>query len=367
MSSQAKGCAIKGMGEVAMGVELFFRERGHEDEGAERIVLAVDDTDDLTRATSTGAIAQMIADEAAGMGGRVLMGITRHQLLLDEAVPYTSHNSVMAFEVLMPRGCAARLRAAAIEVIAGNRAASSDPGLAVAVVPSATPVGEGVDRASDLVAFGKRAKSSFCSIKDAYALAAAVPWVTLSAHGGDESGVVGALAGIGLRLSGADGRFRGKWDLGRICSAKGRLPAGDVAAAVSKRRGGDVRIVAEGEGALSPGMPLALVHEAKPVFEQGAITFVCDIVDGVAVPHVAVGPAFSSGAQDGEAGGAAGSYGTCSAFELDNDAEERLDGNEDCRNCLNRRLVEGGIVCMLGRKIGLGHRMRAVDVRTHRI
>jgi len=39
--------------------------------------------------------------------------------------------------------------------------------------------------------------------------------VHLSEHGGTGGGIIGALAGIGLRLWGNDGRFRGWFHLGR--------------------------------------------------------------------------------------------------------------------------------------------------------
>ena len=49
-----------------------------------RIYICVDDTDDLTKSTSTGKIADMIAQEIVKMGGTMDKGITRHQLLLHD-------------------------------------------------------------------------------------------------------------------------------------------------------------------------------------------------------------------------------------------------------------------------------------------
>ena len=37
--------------------------------------------------------------------------------------------------------------------------------------------------------------------------------IHLSEHGGKGIGVIGALAGVGLRMSGNDGRFRGKIEI----------------------------------------------------------------------------------------------------------------------------------------------------------
>ena len=60
-----------------------------------KIILCIDDTDDLTKETSTGAIAQKIATKLQEKGGKLIDGISRHQLLLHEEIDYTSHNSSM--------------------------------------------------------------------------------------------------------------------------------------------------------------------------------------------------------------------------------------------------------------------------------
>jgi hypothetical protein len=177
------------------------------------VLISVDDTDDLTKATSTGHIAELIVDEAAAMGGRMVLGITRHQLLLDERVPYTSHNSCMVACVEMPQGSAEELRCRAVEIIGTHSAADADPGLCIAKLPSGASLEGDFDV---LVGFGWAATREYCSKERAYEVASLLPWVTLSEHGGDGQGVVGALAGIGLRLSGNNGRFRGALDLSAV-------------------------------------------------------------------------------------------------------------------------------------------------------
>ena len=65
-----------------------------------RIYICVDDTDDLTKSTSTGRIADMIGKAITKKyGGRVDKGVTRHQLLIHEDIDYTSHNSSMCTQV----------------------------------------------------------------------------------------------------------------------------------------------------------------------------------------------------------------------------------------------------------------------------
>ncbi len=86
-------------------------------------------------------------------------------------------------------------------------APGSDPGLCVAAV----------DRTLDsdkLTGFGLKAKQTVLTKDDAYELAEKLN-IHLSEHGGTGQGVVGAVAGTGLRLGGNDGRFRGWYHLGR--------------------------------------------------------------------------------------------------------------------------------------------------------
>ena len=60
--------------------------------GSSRILIGIDDTDD-SESTGTGCLAQRLVGVLgeAGLGSAV--GITRHQLLIDPRIPYTSHNS----------------------------------------------------------------------------------------------------------------------------------------------------------------------------------------------------------------------------------------------------------------------------------
>ncbi len=62
------------------------------------------------------------------------------------------------------------------------------------------------------------------SKEEAYETAAA-HLIHLSEHGGTGQGVIGALAGAGLRLTGSDGRFKGKF---RIPSRNGMVTVGEI-------------------------------------------------------------------------------------------------------------------------------------------
>ena len=92
------------------------------------------------------------------------------------------------------------------EFLKRERAEGSDPGLCVAIPERITNPGW-------LIAYGFSAKQEVLNKDYAYSLATELG-IHLSEHGGTGDGVVGALAGIGLRLSGNDGRFRGKFTIG---------------------------------------------------------------------------------------------------------------------------------------------------------
>jgi hypothetical protein len=86
-------------------------------------------------------------------------------------------------------------------------AIGSDPGLCVAVSDCR------LNREA-LIAFGTSAKQTILTKKNAYELAQDLG-IHLSEHGGTGGGVIGALAAIGLRLQGNDGRFRGWYHFGK--------------------------------------------------------------------------------------------------------------------------------------------------------
>ena len=68
------------------------------------------------------------------------------------------------------------------------------------------------DRDEYGVVWNKSGADKDIGVVDAYLLAEQFPELSLSEHGGTGDGVIGALAGVGLRLSGSDGRIKGKID-----------------------------------------------------------------------------------------------------------------------------------------------------------
>ena len=160
-----------------------------------RFLVGIDDTDN-TESRGTGHRSRTLRELLAGTGVEGA-GITRHQLLVDPRIPYTSHNSSACLEVSCPAGREAELIAACRAFLMRDSAPGSDAGLCVAQW-------QRVD--ADVVGFGERAKRSVLTADEAKDVASAHD-LHLEGLTGDGGGVIGALAGVGLRAGGADGRF----------------------------------------------------------------------------------------------------------------------------------------------------------------
>lgn len=164
------------------------------------VLICIDDTDSLD-SRGTGELADLLAREVESRRWGRCGSVTRHQLYVHPDIPYTSHNSSMCFIADMDVAHLGALTEYASDFLAGESAEGSDPGLCIAVA-------ERLARPEVLIDYGYRAKRSVIEMGEAYALAAE-SGIHLSSHGGTGQGVIGALAGVGLRLGGNDGRMRG--------------------------------------------------------------------------------------------------------------------------------------------------------------
>lgn len=171
-----------------------------------KILVCIDDTDNL-ESIGTGELSQIMVDIIKERGWGTCSTISRHQLFVHDDIPYTSHNSSMCFSINF-NGKLDELIDFGAGFLETRSAPGSDPGFCVANLDN------GIDR-EQLMDFGLRAKKEVLSKQGAYDLAKKTG-VHLSEHGGTGDGVVGALAGIGLRLSGSDGRFRGWGHFGAV-------------------------------------------------------------------------------------------------------------------------------------------------------
>jgi hypothetical protein len=238
------------------------------------VLIGIDDTDDLD-SRGTGFLAQLLLARLRSLGLGTPVGATRHQLLVDPRIPYTSHNSsaCIAWRTATPSDMAA-IVAEAGRFLETESAPGADPGLAV-VVPSRLSA---ADREA-LAAHGRRAKTEVLTRGDAIDLAARLG-VHLSGHGGTRDGVVGALAAAALHLSGGDGLFL--WMQG-IRGLYGRLSARELLARVPID---DVRDLSGARPA--PEDAIELGSWVRPVLVGGrAVLLVETVDDGTAAWRVA--------------------------------------------------------------------------------
>ncbi|HEY1841472.1 MAG TPA: hypothetical protein VGG53_14865 [Mycobacterium sp.] len=167
------------------------------------ILVGIDDTDNL-HSPGTGRRARALLEELAAAELAAPAAATRHQLLVDDRIPYTSHNSSACLALRSPGGDPDSVLGQIID-LAGRFLervcpADADPGLAVAIPRRLA------ETVRSVVDFGFRAKREVLRTQEARELAAKLG-VHLSGHGGTQDGVVGALAAVGLQLSGDDGLF----------------------------------------------------------------------------------------------------------------------------------------------------------------
>lgn len=163
-------------------------------------LICIDDTDDIGT-KGTGEIAEEIAGLLSDDAQQAIPMVTRHQLFVHPDIPYTSHNSAMCFKLDSSKSFD-EIKSIAVAHLLEQSAEASDPGLAI------------LDLTADyhqqaLIEFGREAKSEVKTKQQAYLLAERLG-ISLTEHGGTGQGVIGALAGLGLRMYGMDGRVKGQ-------------------------------------------------------------------------------------------------------------------------------------------------------------
>lgn len=160
-----------------------------------RVYVGFDDTDTIDADRGTGKLARCFEDRLPE--GCRLWGVVRQQLLVDERVPYTSHNSsaCVVLELEDPQGLRDIIERAATH-IGANFLEGSDPGVCVAAA--------GAPGLAELADFGRHCT---CRVVNQKAALAAAAGVHLSAHGGSGDGIIGAAAAVGLTAAGWCGRF----------------------------------------------------------------------------------------------------------------------------------------------------------------
>ena len=159
------------------------------------IYIGVDDTD-IIGSVGTGKVARGLAAHLVELGLGESLGVSRHQLLVDPRVKYTSHNSAKGLVIKTDRDVKDFCQPSS-DYIKGVFQPGSDPGLCIA--------GER-DIDEEIIRWGKRAVTEVLTMQGAIDLAAKHK-IFLKGLGGDNGGVIGALASVGLRAWGNEGRL----------------------------------------------------------------------------------------------------------------------------------------------------------------
>lgn len=165
-----------------------------------RYFIGIDDTDVLGHRPGTGRLVRDLGAYLETRREARVVGVIRHQLLVDPRIPYTSHNSpacLVADAEGEGNHVGQRLFDVAAGYVATRAAPGSDPGVCL---------GEAASIADAVIHFGCRASSEVVAKADALALARRHT-LLLVELGGTGDGVIGALAAVGLTAEGNAGRF----------------------------------------------------------------------------------------------------------------------------------------------------------------
>jgi hypothetical protein len=156
------------------------------------------------------ALAQCLTEHGLGKS----LGVSRHQLLMDSRVRSTSHNSSKGLAMLTDRP-ESDFYEPAIKFMQSCFVEGSDPGLCFCPEDKMN---------QEIIDYAYSSKKVLLCKEDAINLAAKYK-IFLKELGGDGGGVIGALASVGLRAAGDDGRVI---DLKGIKEIKGIISAGQV-------------------------------------------------------------------------------------------------------------------------------------------
>jgi hypothetical protein len=159
-----------------------------------RYFIGIDDTDNL-ETRGTGFRCRELASLLIAQGLGDVIGISRHQLLFDRRIPYTSHNSSGCIEIETEN--ISLVTDITRQYLLDNGADGSDVGFCIA---------EAENLPEEILQWGLSAKKEIL-IRPAAAELAKKNHILLEGLTGTHDGIIGALAAIGLRKSGNDGRY----------------------------------------------------------------------------------------------------------------------------------------------------------------
>lgn len=177
------------------------------------IFIAIDDTDN-EESIGTGRLSRNLSKELVKRGLLSDFSVTRHQFLVHPDIPYTSHNSCSCIAGIADSGME-EIFESSKSYLVENFHEGANPGLCIienGVVPDA------------LRTFGYRAKREVLTIKEAREMADRLR-LNVWWYGETGQGCIGAIAGVGLRSTGDDGRFI---DLSGIRDISGAVTVNEI-------------------------------------------------------------------------------------------------------------------------------------------
>jgi hypothetical protein len=224
-----------------------------------KIFIGIDDTDNL-ESRGTGFQARMLGLSLAEAGLFELHSITRHQLLVDSRIPYTSHNSSACLAGRSLSGID-RVIEHCRNFLIRESAFDSDAGLCVC--PSE-------DLPAGITSFGVRAKREILSLEEAVSLAGR-GGIYLEGFLNTRIGIIGSLAAVGLRAAGDDGRLL--W-MKNLRESRGIFPASEYL----NLTGIEIMKGVNG-GQIPESAVLNITEWTRPVMKGGSITLFLEKVE----------------------------------------------------------------------------------------
>lgn len=178
------------------------------------VFIGIDDTDSKT-SKGTGFISRELGKQIELNNLGKVLNITRHQLFLSEDIKYTNRNNSACIEV---SACNYdELIDFCKEFVFVKSEKTAQPAIIFAKFEKIT---------KEILDFAERAKDSIVTAKEALSLIKSNDYF-VEFIGKNNSGIIGALAAIGLRATGNDGRVI--WAKGHeIFGLKGTFMAGEV-------------------------------------------------------------------------------------------------------------------------------------------
>ena len=161
-----------------------------------RFLIGLDDTDN-PRTSSTGLLARRLGLHLQENGLGRLEAITRHQLIINPLVPCTTHNSAICLTFEADQEKRNELELSCRSFILREYSTGADAGFALASWGQIT---------AEVFTWARTAKTRVLSRMDAIKTARSAG-IAIAGLTGSGAGVIGALAAIGLRYRGEDGRF----------------------------------------------------------------------------------------------------------------------------------------------------------------